>query len=532
MNQFERTIGAVQQAVDRAPYAGVQLHVWSADGPEFGYAAGMAGNGQMLREDSIVRWLSASKPVVSVALAQLWQGGSISMDDPVRRYLPQMRQPEITVRHLLTHTAGFRDDPPKGALVQDWESAVEQACASDLEEGWRPGRMKAYSTWTSFLLLGEVVRRVDGRPLDQYVRAAVFDPLGMDDCHFSMSPETYAGYGERVADLVYVTPDGPLADPLLNDPSLADRCWPALGLRGPARQVTRLFRALLPGAEQDVGRLLDPPTVEAISLRQFIGIRYRQYLRKVSWGLGMLAGPEMFGPYCSERTFGGRGRGSSVLFADPHHRLVVAAAWTGMLEDEGRHGVRVRELAAAVYEDLDLAVQIRPPSVAPASHRPEAQPAAASGLEESAPADDLDSLLRTAWGMDDDQLTRLVDRLGGPDRLLGYFREALATSITAERARPGTVLITLVWEEGELCYRLDINDDATIALDQIDAVALASAKGLQLTLAGCDLTRLLSGELDVKTALSQRRLRIGGDISLVSVLMAAFSGSVFAIGTP
>jgi CubicO group peptidase (beta-lactamase class C family) len=530
VTQFERTIGAVQQALDRAPYAGVQVHVWSAEGPEFGYAAGMAGNGRQLHEDSVVRWLSASKPVVSVAIAQLWQAGSVSLDEPVRRYLPEMRQPDVTVRHLLTHTAGFRDDPPKGALVQHWEAAVEQACASDLEEGWRPGRMATYSTWTAFLLLGEVVRRVDGRSLDKYLRAEVFDPLGMDDCHFAMSPDTYAEYGERVADLVYVTPDGPLADPLLNDPTLADRCWPALGLRGPACQVTRLFRALLPGGAGDVARLLEPPTVEAISLRQFIGIRYRQYLRKVSWGLGMLAGPEMFGPYCSERTFGGRGRGSSVLFADPHYRLVVAAAWTGMLEDEGRHGARVRELSAAVYEDLDLAVQVRPP-VAPGVSQLQALLAAANQTEQSA-ADDLDSLLRSGWGLDDEQLTRLVEQLGGPDRLLAYFREALASSITAERARPGTVLITLVWDEGELCYRLDIRDDGTIVLDQSDAAALAVADGLRLTLAGCDLTRLLSGELDVKTALSQRRLKVGGDVSLVSVLMAAFSGSVFAIGTP
>jgi CubicO group peptidase (beta-lactamase class C family) len=549
--RLPRTTALLEQGIDRAGYVGVQLHVWTTDGPVVDLAIGSASDGQPLTDCTVVRWLSGTKPIIAVAVAQLWEKGKLALDDSVTRYINEFQRdnrPDVTLRHLLTHTAGFRDDPPRGALAQPWEQAVRTACESELEEGWIPGQMATYSTWTAFLLLGEVVRRVDGRRIDQYVREEVFLPLGMEDCFLSMSPATYNAYRGRLADLAYVTPDGPLPDPLLNDERLAAHCWPALGARGPARQIARMYRSLLPRGEADVGRILSPPTVEAITARHQRGIRYTRFLKDVCWGLGMLSGPEMFGPYCSSRTFGGRGHGSSVALADGTHQLVVAAAWTGMLQDENQHGGRVRALTAAIYEDLNLALRVRRPASrsqatlagpTAAQLQPEGEqaPTRASPLgtdrllrrDSKGPADHtLQRLLQMARGRTEGEMVALLEAVGGPGQLLQFFRDALSTAIRRDEAKPGTVAFLLNWQGKDIAYSVTINEDATVLLRE---GAIHSARLTMIT-TGYDFARLLVGDLDAKSALASGRLRLAGDLSFVGTWLRAFGGSPFAIGTP
>ena len=517
---------AAHGAGDASLY-GIQLTVRPGDGGPEDLAVGTARPGVAMTADTLLLWLSVSKPVVAVCVAMLWERELLGLDEPVWHHLPELRRPpldQLTVRHLLTHTAGFDDDPPPGAMALEWDEAVTLACRSRLEDGWLPGRMAKYSTWTGFLLLAEMVRRVDGRAFSVFAREEVFRPLGMDDCGFSW-PEHDLPDPSRLADLSYPTARGPLPDPVLNDRGLLVRCWPALGLRGPASQVARFYCSLLPDPGE-LPPLLRRPTIEAITSRHHVGIRYHRFLKDVCVGLGTLVGAEMFGPYCSSRTFGGRGHGSSVAFADPVHNLVVVAGWTMLLQDDTKHGSRVKALSGAVYEDLGLNVRVRRAvAAAPATPSPD-RTGGGGGVEHDGRAQGDGPLLDALRGRSDAEMASIVSGAGGPDALLDPVRTALAEAIRPSAVQPAVVGLALRWPDGERHSTIRITPGVA------PTVVAGDAGDAELTIGstGFDMIRLLARELDIKEALTTGRLRIDGELAVISAWQRMFGGSVFAMG--
>jgi uncharacterized protein YbbC (DUF1343 family)/CubicO group peptidase (beta-lactamase class C family) len=125
--------------------------------------------------DTIFDAASITKVVATApSIHALMRAGKVALDAPVRTYLPEFPDDAVTVRHLLTHTSGLRpgvtgDDPLRAALAQRPLN--------------RPGIVFRYSD-VNFILLGEIVRRVSGEPLDVFARRNVFEPLGMTDTAF------------------------------------------------------------------------------------------------------------------------------------------------------------------------------------------------------------------------------------------------------------------------------------------------------------------------------------------------------------
>ena len=172
----------------------------------FARAAGFADreSEQPVREDTIFRLASMTKPIVSAATLALVEQGTIHFDDPITRWLPDFRpatpdgqQPIITVRHLLTHTAGLNygfkepaDGPYHQARVSD---GLEQPGLS-IDENlrriasvpllYRPGSVWHYSLATD--VLGEVVARAGNESLPNVIQRLVTDPLAMKDTTFSV----------------------------------------------------------------------------------------------------------------------------------------------------------------------------------------------------------------------------------------------------------------------------------------------------------------------------------------------------------
>jgi CubicO group peptidase (beta-lactamase class C family) len=156
-----------------------------------------------MREDAIFRLASMSKPIVTAAALALVDAGKLSFDDPVRKYLPDFRppmrdgsRPEITVRHLLTHTAGFSYgylEPEGGPLQSAGVSDGLDESPVTLDENlrrlaglpllFRPGSAWSYSLATD--VLGAVVARAGGASLQEVVQRTVTGPLGMSDTGFS-----------------------------------------------------------------------------------------------------------------------------------------------------------------------------------------------------------------------------------------------------------------------------------------------------------------------------------------------------------
>jgi CubicO group peptidase (beta-lactamase class C family) len=296
-----------------------------------------------------------------VAVLQQWERGALTLDDPVCRHVPEFAahgKEGITLRHLLTHTAGIRgaDAVTSHATGEAWwDEIVAGICATEPEEGWPPGRRAGYHLGCGMTMLAEVVRRVDGRRFEQYVRDEVFGPLGMDDCWVGMPPARHAGYGDRIGTMHSTSDPDAGAVPLaaLDSVEALSRCVPGGGGRGPMHQYARLSRALLRGGELDGVRILSAQSVDTMTARHRVGLFDETYHVPCDWGLGVQVDAFAMGGYSSPRTFGHGGALSSFAFADPEPALVVVMQTNGMCGNDD-HYTRLSEAAEAVYLDLGL----------------------------------------------------------------------------------------------------------------------------------------------------------------------------------
>lgn len=357
------TINVLEQGITQRIHSGVQLYV-SRDGQVVAdMAIGEASPGVPLSRDAIMMWLSAGKPITAVALAQLWERGLFDLDEPVRQYIPEFAQngkDEITIRQVLTHTAGFRWADYMPAM--SWEQILERICAAGLEPNWTPGRHAGYHAFTSWYILGEILQRLTGRQFDPLVRDEILTPLGMSDVRFRVTPEDLEMLGTRLVPGHSTNGARPRYFPI-DSMGTAATVVPGASARGPANQLGAFYEMLLRHGRTATGQqLIAPQTVEALTARHRAGMFDQTFKQVIDWGLGFIINssiygapivPYGYGPHASPRTFGHGGSRSTSAFADPEIGLTVVIIYHGM-PDEDRHSQRVHAAAAAIYEDLGL----------------------------------------------------------------------------------------------------------------------------------------------------------------------------------
>lgn len=149
--------------------------------------------------DTLVCMMSVAKGVVALAVLMLVDRGRIELEAPVARYWPGFARngkQDITVHQLMAGLGGlvYVDHAPPGALLH-WEQMIEGIERQAPE--WPPGTRGAYHSITQGFLLGELVRRVDGRRVEVFIREEIAAPLGVE---FIMSLR--AGELERLADII------------------------------------------------------------------------------------------------------------------------------------------------------------------------------------------------------------------------------------------------------------------------------------------------------------------------------------------
>ena len=319
-------------------------------------AVGAARPGAAMAADTLMPWFSATKPLVAAAVLQQWERARLDLDDPVARHVPEFAaggKERVSVRHLLTHTAGLRAS----------DDDVAATCAAPLAEGWEPGRRAAYRPRGAFAVLGETVRRLDGRRIADYLSEELFEPLGMADAWLALSPERYTAYGERMGAMHATSEDGLEAVAQLARPEGFATARPSLSGTGPMGDLLRFYEMLLGKGELDGVRVLLPQTVEAMCARHRTALRDETFAAEIDWGLGVMVNswhyrrkpaPYGYGEHASRRAFGHGGSQSSLAFADPEHGLAVAVVFNGMVGEAANHR-RTQRVVTALYEDLGLA---------------------------------------------------------------------------------------------------------------------------------------------------------------------------------
>ena len=374
MPDLQRTLSTIHDGISSRLHRGCQLYASIRGQPVADLALGEARPDEPLTRSHLMLWLSAGKPLAAVAIGQLWEQGKCDLDDPVANHIPEFAQrgkEAVTIRHLLTHTAGFRGAAASWS-AGDWDQILHRIYNAPLEAGWVPGRKAGYHVASSWYVLGELVRRLSSEPYDHYLREYIFLPLAMSDCWMGIPPEVISTYATRIA-LIYNTQSGEFDDGYAgNAESSITTIRPGAGFRGPASQFARFYETLLNRAgipapphptTPSPHHLLSRQTMEALTARHRVHMLDHTFGHEMDWCLGFLpnnaahapTAPYGYGPHASARTFGHGGSQSSTAFADPHYGLAVALAFNGM-PGEARHDQRLRAVLAALYEDLGLAV--------------------------------------------------------------------------------------------------------------------------------------------------------------------------------
>jgi CubicO group peptidase (beta-lactamase class C family) len=262
----------------------------------FGYADREAG--RRMARDTIVQIFSMTKPVVGVALMQLWEQGKFRLDDPVAKYIPELANVQVfagldaegkpvlvapdrpmTIRDLTRHTAGLtycgKDNLPELApqctaadmhQINDTLDVFAQKLGT-LPLEFQPGEKWRYSFAVDVQAL--LVQRLSGEPYDKYIEEHIFKPLGMSHTGFYVPPEARG----RLAAMYTWNADGsftrmPDAQAFMLNTAHWPRTPGGSGLTSTLDDYSRFARMLLNDGELDGVRVLKPSTVRTMSTSQ------------------------------------------------------------------------------------------------------------------------------------------------------------------------------------------------------------------------------------------------------------------------
>jgi CubicO group peptidase (beta-lactamase class C family) len=253
--------------MEKANIAGAAIAVVKDDKVLFvrGYGyADVARKIPVSPDDTLFRIASISKVVTYTAVMQLVEQRKIDLDADVTRYLdfpipPTFAKP-ITMRNLMTHTAGFEDtvqgrwvEPGKMIPMHDY---LVQQLPRRL---FAPGTVPAYSSYGT-TLAGYIVERVSGEPFETYIERHVFEPLGMRHSSFAQPLPQHLG---AMLTKGYDTRTGPASPP---DTAQAA---PAASMSSSAMDMARFMAAHLGGAAMPGPSLLTPATLAQMHTVQF-----------------------------------------------------------------------------------------------------------------------------------------------------------------------------------------------------------------------------------------------------------------------
>ena len=249
--------------------------------------------GAPMRLDSLIRIYSMTKPITSAGALMLVDDGKLDLDEPVTRFFPEWQDqtaydgdrivpvdPPVTAKHLLLHTSGLSygyvgntpvDKAYRAAgLIDDWDYLVRDTNLlveklADIPLLFQPDTRWHYSFSTD--VLGQLIERVSGKPLDEYLEERMFRPLGMTDSYFDVPPDVLDRFGtdHEFKNGKFVVQDSSREDPEFIGVTFLSGGG---GLVMPTESYVRFCQAILNGGELNGVRILKPETVALMTTDQ------------------------------------------------------------------------------------------------------------------------------------------------------------------------------------------------------------------------------------------------------------------------
>jgi CubicO group peptidase (beta-lactamase class C family) len=295
----------------------------------FGRAAPEA-DAPPIDRDAIFLVASVTKPVTATAAMMLVERGEITLDDYVASMIPEFGsrgKDKIQVRHLLTHTSGLPDQLPENIQLRKQHLGLDVYVGHifDCELLFSPGTNVSYQS-CGFGILGEIVRRVEGTSLPEFLEREIFQPLGMNNSSLGATKDMYDRITRiNIRDVKEY--GGPRTDWNWNTEYWWTFAAPWGGMFTTLRDYTIFLQMFLNGGSFLGKRLLSPATVSAMTRNQIIGMRtIPEEVRLLNgWGFGWRlnspAGLPSFGDLTSPQAYGHTGATGTAVWADPRWNL-------------------------------------------------------------------------------------------------------------------------------------------------------------------------------------------------------------------
>jgi len=345
-------------------------------------------------ENTLVNVFSTTKGIAAICLLQLIEKGLLDIEKPVCEYWPEFSvngKENIPVKYLFCHKAGLCGvrEPLESGAFSNWNLITSELAKQ--EPLWEPGTAHGYHAITYGHLVGELLRRIDGRTIGQYFKEEIAEPLNLDfwiglpDSEFDRVSDIYPS---KPGPLQYLFPlltklprfmlpgrakflldFGDTSKPVgaaFNNPPISSnrgmeantKQWrnaeiPAANGHGTARSIAKLYGILANGGSRDGIHVLSPETIEKGRQTQSDGKDLVLGGMRTRFGLGFMLGTENVSMGPNPNAFGHGGAGGSLGFSDPDNNISL-----GFVMNQMHQGITAwktaTDVAESVYKTLSL----------------------------------------------------------------------------------------------------------------------------------------------------------------------------------
>jgi len=285
-----------------------------------------------IQGDTIFLVASVTKPVTVAAAMLLVERGKISLDDTVASIIPEFGnrgKDQIRIRHLMTHTSGLPDMVPENQKLREKQTPLKGfvRLMYDLELDFPPGTNIQYQS-CGIAILGEIVERMAGVSLPEFLHHEIFQPLGMNDTALGVRHlETDRIAHVNTADVKMGGVRMQNMDWDWNKPYWWNFGAPWGGMFTTVGNIFRFCQMFLNGGEFEGVQVLKPETAKAMTMDQTTLMQaIPKSAKQQAWGLGWRLQPEhgfaYFGDMISPGSYGHSGATGTLVWVDPAQELI------------------------------------------------------------------------------------------------------------------------------------------------------------------------------------------------------------------